>query len=135
MRLLLITTMLFLHLAAVAQYKGSLSTIEFVQILNENEEEALYYYQNNWKVLRDMAIEKGYIVSYQLMQTQPSDDAPFQIMLITTYPDQHQYDLREDHFAELIEVKGPLVLLNRKKPSEFRRTLFGKEGVKTLQSK
>ncbi|MEL7002680.1 MAG: hypothetical protein AAFN93_08070 [Bacteroidota bacterium] len=115
---------------AYGQHDDRISTIDFVQILNDNEAEVKYYYENNWMVLRKMAIEKGYIHSYELMEVPTSEEAPFQLILITTYKDQKQYDAREEHFGELIKAKGELKLLNGKKPGEFRKTLFGKDMVR-----
>ena len=111
------------------QHDDRISTMEFVQILDNNKEETIYYYQNNWKVLREMAIEKNYIHSYQLLET-PVEGEPFQIILMTTYANKEQYDRREDHFAELIKEKGDLRLLNDKQPAEFRKSLFSKEMVR-----
>jgi len=116
--------------SSFAQTDTKISTIDFVQILNDNKEEALFYYQNNWKILREMAIKKGYIHSFQLLETPLDEEQPFQLMLITTYLNQEQYDLREDHFAELIKEKGELQLMNDKAPGEFRKTLFNKERVR-----
>ncbi|MEP2669678.1 MAG: hypothetical protein ABJH04_11815 [Cyclobacteriaceae bacterium] len=112
------------------QQDERITTIDFVQILNDNREEAVYYFQNNWKVLRDMAVERGYIDSFQVLEVPASEKEPFQLMLITTYVHKGQYDLREDHFRELISEKGPLKLLNEKKPEDFRKTLFSKEMVR-----
>mgnify|MGYP001827120757 FL=1 len=112
------------------QVDDRISTIEFVEVLNNNKQEALYYFQNNWKVLRDKALKKNYIHSYQLLETPASDEAPFQIILITTYQNNTQYNLREDHFQELIKESGGLKLLNDKKPGEFRKSLFSKDMVK-----
>jgi hypothetical protein len=114
------------------QQDAKLSTIDFVQILNDNKEEATYYYQNNWKVLRNMALKKRYIHSFQILEVPISEGEPFQLMLITTYLNEEQYKMREDHFAELIKEKGPLKLMNDKQPAEFRKTLFTKEMVKHL---
>lgn len=112
------------------QVDDRITTIEFVQVVDNNKEEALFYFQNNWKVLRKMAIKKDYIHSYQLLETPKNDAEPFQIMLITTYKNKTQYDLREDHFQELIKEKGGLKLLNDKKPAEFRKSLFSKDMVR-----
>lgn len=49
------------------------------------------------------------------------------MILVTTYADREQFEKREEHFQELIKEKGELELLNEKKPSEFRRTLFSKD--------
>ena len=112
-----------------AQDNSKISTMDFVQILNENREEALYYFQNNWKALREMAISRGYIHSFDVLETPASADAPFELILITTYKNKEQYDAREEHFRELIDEKGELDLMNDKKPGEFRKTLFNKEDV------
>lgn len=115
--------------ASFAQGKERLSTIDFVQILNGNKAETLHYYENNWKVLREMALEKNYITSYEFMETKATKDAPFDIILITTYANKEQFELREKRFQELIKEKGALDLLNDKKPSEFRKNIFHKEEV------
>lgn len=112
------------------QQNNKVSTIDFVQILDDNKMEVEYYYNNNWKVLREMAIKKGYIHSYQLLEVTYSDDAPFHLMLITTYLNHQQYDMREDHFTELIIERGPIKLMNNKEPDAFRKIIFSKEMVR-----
>ena len=120
---------LFFCLGAFAQKTDQLSTIDFVEVLNGNHAEAAYYYQHNWKELREMAVKRGYIASFQILETEPSAEAPFHLMLITTYANRSQYDQREPHFQELIRENGELKLLNELKPADFRKTLFGKEAV------
>lgn len=114
------------------QSDSRVSTIDFVEILQNNKAEALYYYENNWKVLREMAIAENYIESYQLLETPYSKEAPFHLMLITTYANQKQYNLREENFNKLIEQLGGLKLLNDQKPPAFRKSVFVKENVKHL---
>ena len=109
-----------------------ISTIDFVEIVDDNIEEALYYYNNNWKTLREKALLKNYILSFQLLQTPLTDDSEIQLLLITTYANQEQYEKREEHFQELIGNSGGLKLLNDKKPNAFRKVAFGKEPVKHL---
>ena len=127
--LLLFTAM---TLSSIAQ-ESKLSTIEFVQILNNNKEEAVFYFENNWAALRDRAIENGYISSYQLLETPTSVDQPFQIMLVTTYSNEQQYRDREKHFEQLINTSGGLKLLNDKQPGDFRKSLFSKQRVQHLR--
>mgnify|MGYP005990203597 CR=1 FL=1 len=110
-----------------AQENTKISTIDFVQTVNNNTKELLYYYQNNWEVFRKMAIKKNYIDSYQFLETTPTKEAPFNYLIITTYKNKTQFDAREKHFQELIKAKGKLELLNNKKPGDFRKTLFKKE--------
>ncbi len=123
---------LLLSDAAMAQSDTGVSTIEFVQILDDNREEALFYYQNNWKVLREMAVRKGYIDSFELLETEFTEDQPYHIMLMTTFANKYQFDKREKRFQELIIAKGSLNLLNDKKPGAFRKTVYLKASVKHL---
>lgn len=128
----LFTALLF-YFISFSQNNKKITTIETVEILNNNKEEAIYYFQNNWKVLREKAIEKGYIYSYVLLESQYTKATPFHIVLATTYTNKTQFDNRETHFAELIKEKGDLKLLNEKKPSEFRKSVFSVENAKHLE--
>jgi hypothetical protein len=129
-----ITLFLFVILSiAFGQSNEKISSMDFVQVLNGNIKETIYYYQNNWKVLREKALIKSYIESFQLLETKSSKDASFQFVLITTYRDKKQYDLREKHFEILISERGGLKLLNDKKPNEFRKVIFGKDKLKHLE--
>ena len=130
MRFILALFILSFTSLSYGQLDQRISTMDFVQVLNNNKKEVTYYYQNNWKVLRDMAIKKGYIESYQVLETPFSEEQPFEIILITTYANKEQYDQREDHFQELIKEKGSLDLMNEKKPGDFRKTLFNREMVR-----
>ena len=78
--------LLFAAWVSYGQQAQPISTIDFVQIVDGNEEEALYYYENNWKILREIALKRNYIASFQLRETTPSPEAPFHLMLVTTYP-------------------------------------------------
>lgn len=121
----IILLLFYIHL--FAQKSTKISTIDFVQVLNDNKKEVVFYYENNWEILRKMAVKKKYIHSYQLLETNSTKDAPFSFMLITTYKNKQQFDNREKHFRELIKAKGKLRLLNDKKPEVFRKTIFGKD--------
>jgi hypothetical protein len=117
---------------SVAQQNEKLSTVDFVEIINNNTEEALFYYQNNWQQLREKAVTEGYIQSYQMLQTEHTPEAPYHLILITTYANKTQYDAREPHFNEIIAASGGLKLLNDKKPTSFRKVRYGKDEVKHL---
>lgn len=133
MKITILLIFLSIYSVSFAQHDDRITTVEFIQILDDNKAEAEFYYQNNWKVLREMALKKDYIHSYQLLETPVSEEAPFHLMLITTYSNKAQYDLREEHFGELIKEKGELKLLNDKKPGEFRKSLYSKEMVRHLK--
>lgn len=130
------TLFVFLFLVSMqfsfAQKDKRISTIDFVQIVDGNRAEALFYYEHNWKILRLLAMKQKYISSFEIMETSYSEEAPFQLMLITTYANKEQYEQREEHFQELIKQKGKLELLNDKKPPQFRKNIFHKENVQHL---
>ena len=109
-----------------------LSMIDYVQVLNNNKAEALFYYQNNWEQLRIKAVEKGYIDSYQLLETQPTAETPYSFMLITTYKSKLQYHASEANFNMLIEASDGLKLMNDKKPGDFRKVILHNDEVKHL---
>lgn len=101
----------------------SVSTIDYIKILNSHTKEASYYYQKNWKMLRSKALEKGYIKSFRLMKADKNKN--YDIILITEYSSQEQYDSREKNFKELMNEyqKSGVLLLNEIKPKMFRKTV------------
>lgn len=130
LKVLLLFSFLFISIHVRAQIDDRVSSIDFVQAINGNKIEALFYYQNNWKILREMAVKKGYIHSFQLLETPATEEAPYDLMLITTYSNMEQYEKREEFFAELIKEKGALKLMNDKQSNEFRKVLYGKDLVR-----
>ncbi len=111
------------------QKDQSITSMDFVTILNGNDKEALFYYENNWKVLREMAVKKGYIASFKLLKEMNKDKNSFSIVLSTSYTNSLQFEKREEHFQELIKEKGALKLLNEKQPAEFRKTVYSKDFI------
>ncbi|MTI40742.1 hypothetical protein E1140_14660 [Fulvivirga lutimaris] len=107
--------------------------MDYVQILNKNEEEAIYYYKNNWEKLRVKAVEAKFIKSYQLLRLSESDTSDYHIILLTTYANQEQFDKREENFGRLIEARGDRKLLNEKQPDEFRKIVKTNESVGHLE--
>lgn len=132
MRSIIVLILLCSALTSSAQANtNTITTLDFVEILNDHEAEALHYYHHNWVLLREEAFEKGYIHSYEILETPWSADAPFHLILRTTYANEEQYALREEHFGELIGASGGLDLLNDLKPGDFRRSVYSKEHVKS----
>ena len=100
------------------------SVIDFVKIKNNKREEAFYFYNNNWKVYREIALKRGQISSYQILLTRP-ENSSYDIMLVTTYKDSIQQKNSEANFAEIIKAERPNgpKLLNDAKPADFRETV------------
>lgn len=103
---------------------GQMSTIDFVQVLNKNRQEALFYYQNNWLKLRKQAKAQGLIQSFTLLELTEDSAPSFDLMLITTYENPTQFAQREDNFQKLIDLAGKPVLKNQIKPADFRKVVL-----------
>ena len=119
---IVLAALVLLPLSSLAE----IVTIDFVRILNGNEEEAVYYYEQNWEQYRVKAMERGFISSYQLL-LKTSDDGNTDILLMTGYASESQYAQREENFAIVMqnpERDGPH-LLNEKLPGEFREVFDG----------
>lgn len=115
--------LLLFTLSTTAQESKPVSVVDFVKIKNNKTQEAIYFYMNNWKVYREIALQKKYIISYQLLLNKPGGAAGYDIMLITTYKDSIQYKNSEANFAEIIKANRPAgpKLLNEVKPPDFRQ--------------
>lgn len=114
-------------LISIPGFAQEISTMDFVKTVDENREELIYYYENNWKVLRDIALEKGYIESYELMTILEGSTSGFDVILVTRYKNEDEFNKAEERFQAIIEEvqkSGGLKLLNDLKPGEFRSLEF-----------
>lgn len=129
MRGLFFFVLLFNTAILFGQSPRSVSIVDFVKINNGKINETVFYYENNWKVYRDIALERGYIKSYKLLTTSADSSSSFDLILITEYSDSLQFKLREERFLEIIKENRPQgpILLNDLKPNEFRQNLFFKQ--------
>jgi hypothetical protein len=133
--LLSIALILFANIS-FGQSETTISTIDFVKIKNNKRQEALFYYENNWKVYRDIAFKNGYIKSYKLLKTSADSTANFDLILITEYADSTQFKLSEERFQKIINSTRPNAskLLNELKPADFRQNLFFKKAETLFSS-
>jgi hypothetical protein len=119
-----------------ASYAQTISIIDFVKVKDNKLREALYFYENNWKVYREIALKKEYIIGYKFLTTNPDSLASFDFMLITEYADSAQHALAEERFNEIIKEIRPTgpKLLNGYKPNEFRINLFNRRARSVFDS-
>lgn len=98
--------------------------LEIVEVINSNKEEAIFYYQKNWKELRKMALERNQIVSYSLLISKKDSS---EIVLTTEYA-ADQFEKSEENFQVLIKEISPAgpKFLNSKRSYEFRKRKFTK---------
>jgi hypothetical protein len=128
MQKICIVLLLFIVKTAAAQQSGPVVLMDFVKIKDGKKAEALYFYENNWKLYRDLAIKKKVIESYQLVEVTPDSLNNFDLILITTYRDSIQYLKSEDNFRPILNETRPNgpALLNHLKPADFRQNVFFK---------
>jgi hypothetical protein len=117
-----------------AQIGTGISVIDFVQIKNNKRAETVFYYDNNWKVYRDIALERGLIKSYRLFEIIQDSTKSFDLILITEYSDSVQFNAREENFQKIIKEKRPNgpIQLNDLKPNDFRSLLAPSREAVTL---
>ncbi len=121
-----------IQLSAAAQSNSAVTVMDFVKIKDGKTAEALFFYENNWKIYRDLAVKKKIIQSYELVKAQPDSLNNFDLILITVYKDSVQFTKSEENFRSILTAlrpNGP-VLLNSLKPADFRQNVF----VKIVQS-
>lgn len=102
--------------------------MDFVKVKNNRQAETMFFYENNWKLYRDIALQKGFITSYRLEKTTADSAAAFDLILITEYRDSSMYRKSEENFRDILATarpNGPL-LLNELKPADFRQNVFVK---------
>lgn len=129
MKNLLFALLLAGPLWSLAQSPRSISVLDFVAIKDNKWAEALYFYEHNWKVYRDIALKRGFIESYQILMTTRDSVDHFDLVLVTQYQDSTQFTASEENFQKIIREtrpNGPR-LLNSVRPGDFRTNLFFKK--------
>ena len=129
--------LIFMIKTSYGQAVTPVAVYDFIKIKNGKNKEAMYYYENNWKFYRDIAIKKNFITAYRIVTCQPDSLAGFNLILITEYADSAAYTKSEERFSEIIKEtrpNGPL-LLNEIKPQDFRDNLFFRKAETIISSK
>lgn len=110
------------------QQSKPVTLMDFVKIKDGKKAEAMYFYENNWKLYRDIALKRNIIQSYQLVEVTPDSLNNFDLILITTYKDSAQYLKSEQNFAPILKEARPNgpALLNQLNPADFRQNVFFK---------
>lgn len=116
-----------------------ITVADFVKIKNGKRDEAIFYYENNWKIYREIALKKGFIHSYEIIETKPDASAAntdFDLILITRYADEKHYQDSEKNFQPILKEVRPngAMLKNDLKPEDFRQNVFAKVGKNLISS-
>jgi len=100
--------------------------MDFVKIKNGKRDEALFFYENNWKVYREAALKKGIIHSYELIEAKSETNTAFDLILVTRYKNEEQRKNSEKNFEPILKELRPngALLKNDLKPEDFRQNVF-----------
>ncbi|MEO0435550.1 MAG: hypothetical protein AAF098_01440 [Pseudomonadota bacterium] len=118
------SVLLFCVLAVVSSQLAAaeISSIDLVRVKNGNLEEALFYYEHNWLVYRQRALERGLISGFDLLLDDQHESGPL-LMLLTKYKDKKQFEQREENFATVMPADRQPLLANEKLPADFREII------------
>lgn len=115
----------FLFYQQTYAQKASYVAMDIIKVKNGLWNEALYFFENNWKVYREEAIKQGIISSYQMLVNK-ADSVSNNIILITEYPDSLSYLKSEENFRPILKKlrpEGP-AYLNEKRRNDFVQTII-----------
>ena len=119
-KLTLLLLIVFLSYQQSHAQKDSYVIMDIAKVKNGLWNEALYFFENNWKIYREEAIKQGIISSYKLLVNK-ADSVTNNIILITEYPDSLSYRKSEENFRPILKKfrhNGP-AFLNEKKRNDF----------------
>lgn len=96
--------LLLLSATAFSQ-QTELTRVELIKVKKGHLENALAFYEHNWKAYRDSALKAGHIKSYKLLRVD-SDSLNTDIILMTTWPSRETYNRREEVFQGIMKTIG-----------------------------
>lgn len=103
---------------------------DFVKIKTSRRDEAIYFYENNWKLYREEAKRRGVIDSFEIIEARSEKSSAFDLILITRYRGEDQLKNSEANFEPILKQlrpNGP-ALKNQVRPDEFRENVFAYTG-------
>lgn len=110
--------------------------MDFVKIKNGKRDEAMFFYENNWKIYREAALKQGIIQSFEIVEIAPNESNQFDLILITRYKNEEQHKNSEKNFEPILKEIRPngALLKNDLKPDDFRQNLFVTVGKPIINS-
>lgn len=109
-----------LPLAETRKSYNSVSVLDYVKILDGKDDEAYYFYENNWAEFRRYALVNGFISGFRMMKSESED---YDIILETQYADTIQLNNIEKNYKNWFERNPGPNLLNDLKPNDFRKNV------------
>ncbi len=93
--------------------EGSVWAISYVRTEPGQFDNYLEELSQVWKRLNDMAVERGYILSYHMLSSQAANRDDWDLMLLVEYPNMAALDNVEERYAPLRhEILGSMTEAN-----------------------
>lgn len=123
-------------LVSVKKADETVVLMDFVKIKNGKRDEAMFFYENNWKIYREAALKQGIIQSFEIVEIAPNESNQFDLILITRYKNEEQHKNSEKNFEPILKEIRPngALLKNDLKPDDFRQNLFVTVGKPIINS-
>lgn len=117
-------------LGTVSLGTGVIETIDFIKVKDGRRDDARYYYENNWRAYRAAAVKRGLIHSFDYVEITIEKDSAFDLLLITRYQGEEQYNNREKIFEPIIKELSPNgpFMRGTSKPDDFRQIVYAYTG-------
>jgi hypothetical protein len=119
-----------LFLTAFTLNAQKISTFDMVKIKAQYEKEALYFYEQNWRAFRVVALKQKVISNYEMFRSETDSTNHFYLTLVTTYKNEKAFKESEAKFRPImsaISPNGPKYL-NALKRTDFLEYVAGSEG-------
>lgn len=92
--------------AQAIKVKPAIWSVDYVKAKEGQLTDLLEFFRLNWAAARVQAKKKHYIQDYKLYVLPEATD--YQVILMTKYKDQTQYDQREENFKKIFAQFKPL---------------------------
>lgn len=80
---------------------GSVWAVDLVRTLPGRQTEYLRSIEANWAGARDIARERGVVLSYRALAAVPDEERGWDVLLMTEYADTESWERREEAFQEI----------------------------------
>lgn len=99
-------------------------TVDYVRANEGQLADLVQFYKHNWAKARKYAKRKKYVADYQWYVL--PDNADYQLVLMTKYKDQAQFEQREANFQKVFEKVEP-TLIKGKSSRDMREIVKSEE--------
>lgn len=102
----------------------SIWTVDYIKVHDGQLADLVKFFELNWKGARKLARKAKYIEDYQWFVLPESTD--YQVVLMTKYKDQTQFDKREENFQKIF-AKHQVQLVNGKSSRDMSKIVKSEE--------